>query len=73
MNSSRVWQTIAETLRRRPDLGISRAMRIFDPVVRIAATNPLAGGPGVESMPVGTPQNRSDNNIYVSTLQGYAP
>jgi len=46
------------TLRRCRALSIPRAMCLFDPVIRITATHPLARGPGVESIPVGTPQNR---------------
>jgi hypothetical protein len=49
------------TPRRCLDLGIPRVMRVFDPVIEIAAAYPLARGPGVEPIPAGTPQNRSDN------------
>src|SRR6266568_3221115 len=48
------------TLRRCLDLGIPRVMCVFDPAIKIAATLPLARCPGIESIPVGTPQNRSD-------------
>jgi hypothetical protein len=34
---------------------------VIDPAIRIAAAHPLARGPAVETIPVGTPQNRSDN------------
>ena len=61
------------TLRRHLDLGIPRVICVFDPAIRIAAAHPLARGPGVESIPVGTPQNRSDNDTHVSILQDDAP
>src|ERR1700738_1834648 len=35
-------------------------MCVFDPAIRIAAAHPLARGPGVESIPVVTPQNWSE-------------
>src|SRR5260370_12165923 len=56
------------TLRRCLDLGFPRIMGVFDPEIRIAVGHPLARGPDVESVPVGTPQNRSDNDIHVSIL-----
>jgi hypothetical protein len=44
-------------------------MCVFDPTIRIAAGHPLARGRGIESMPVGMHQDRSDNDIHVSILQ----
>jgi hypothetical protein len=48
-------------------------MCVFDPAIRITAAHPLACGPGVESIPVGTPQNRSNNDTHVSILQESTP
>jgi hypothetical protein len=48
-------------------------MCVFDPSIRIAEGDPLARGPDVVSIPVGTPQNRSDNHTHVSILQDDAP
>jgi hypothetical protein len=57
------------TLCRRLDLGIPRVMCVLDPAIRIAAGHPFARCPGVETVPVGTHQNRSDNDSHVSILQ----
>jgi hypothetical protein len=43
-------------------------MGVFDPAIRKAAGHLLACVPDVESVPVGTPQNRSDNSTHVSIL-----
>jgi hypothetical protein len=75
MNSSRVWQTIADGARPCANalIGIPRIICVFDPAIRIAANHPLARGPGVESIPIGTRQNRSDNGTHISILQDDAP
>jgi hypothetical protein len=51
------------------DLGIPRVMCVFDPTIRIAAGDPRARGPDVETIPVAPPQNRSDNHAHVGILQ----
>jgi hypothetical protein len=48
-------------------------MCVLDPAIRIAAGHPFAGRPGVESIPLSTPQNRSDNDTHVGILQDDAP
>src|SRR6266404_7967631 len=53
-------------LRRGPDVGIPRVICVFDPAIRIAAGHPFARSPDVKSIPVATPQNRSDNDTHVS-------
>jgi len=76
MNSSRVWQTIAAGARPCAEARMSavpRVICVFDPAIRIAAGHPFARSPGIKSIPVATPQNRSDNDTHVSILQDDAP
>jgi hypothetical protein len=59
--------------RRCLDLGIPRVICVIDPAIRIAGGHPHTRGPGVESIPVGTPQDWSDNNNHVNILQDLRP
>jgi hypothetical protein len=46
--------------------GIPRVTCVFDPAIRIAAAHPIGHLPDVESIPAGTRENRSDNDIHLT-------
>jgi hypothetical protein len=59
---------LSDTIEVDGQLSFPRIMGVFDPAIRKAAGHLLACVPDVESVPVGTPQNRSDNSTHVSIL-----
>jgi hypothetical protein len=54
-------------------LGLSRVIRLFNPVIRIAAGHPLVSGPHIERIPVSTTENWPENDIHVQQPPWTAP